>query len=110
MPKNDLKINKDKELGGEELRSIAQKYVKWMSSRPSKRLWEMRSAEDVTGATNPDYVEAKKAYEQASARVPRSQQSELEEMQKALWAAKMKGLRDRGGAGRSGMSPTRGDM
>jgi len=110
MPRSDLKISKDGELGGEALRAIAQKYVKWMSSRPSKRLWEMRSVEDVTGATNPDYVEAKKSYEQAAARVPRSQQSELEEMQKALWAAKMKGLRDRGGAGRTGMTPTRGDM
>jgi hypothetical protein len=108
MAKSDLKISK--ELDGEELRSIAEKYVAWMSTRPSKRLWEMRDMKDVTGATNPAYVEAKKAYEQAASRVPRSQKTELAEMEKARVEAKMKGLRNRGSAGRSGMMITRGDL
>ena len=50
----------------------------------------MRSTEDLTGATNPDYVQAKEAYYSALATVPSSQKSILEKMQAKLWEAKTK--------------------
>lgn len=109
MPRSDLKISKDGELGGEALRAIAQKYVKWMSYKPGIDLPSLAD-EPLPASYFGNDKKNKEAYEQAAARVPRSQLAQLKEMQDALLETRIKSVRGRGGAGRSGMSPTRGDM
>jgi hypothetical protein len=101
MPRNDLKITK--ELGGEELKAVAEKYMKWHFTRPSMRLWE-------GAGPNPDRAAAKAAYESALSSVPLSQRKEVSAMAEEMIQAKLRGLKNRGSAGRSGMTPTRGDM
>lgn len=89
----DIDSNKDNLLTKKELENIAEMYVTTMSTRRSKRLWEMSSISDFVGSTNPDYIETQKKYEEAVAKVPKSQLEQLRKLEESLLQTKLKKLR-----------------